>query len=286
VLGYLAPSYLALGTLAACALGAGTFLWSGEPGAERPRAWYLAWFLPVTALALIFDSWPRSSLATFTATDALDELRIRQLPSRALVVDSSPQTVFRGLELSAVEGARPDIVHIPLPFLRYPGATEALSAGQPGLAPLIDSYLAAEDQLRAASLLGALASERSVFVELDTRVDPALYPLLTAGCLYSEVRAVGMTASDFAAYRGALDRCQRYLDLQLGAQVYEAETSRQLLWIHYMNAVQLGALGYTPVARAELQRALRLKPQEQRLLLLDRELGRAARLDPSAFLAF
>jgi hypothetical protein len=282
VLGYLAPSYLALGTLAACGVGTAAWRLRSGPHPISPVPPQIVWLLPMSALALVPGSWARSSLASFDATDVLDEPRLRQLPARAVVVESAPQTVFRSFELDAVEGARPDVVHVPLPFLGYPGTQRALLEQHPELTALVGAYVDAGDQLAAAPLLEAVARARPVFVELDTRVAPKLYPMLTPACLYSQVEP----ASSQAGARAALDRCEAYVERWLGEQSREPETARQLLWVHYMNAVQLGALADTQLARAELQRALSLKPEELRLQLLRRELGRTERLDPSAFLRF
>lgn len=284
ILGYLAPSYLALGTLATCCLGAIGWMWRSGHGPSWAAARKGIWLVPLTALALVPKNLSRASLASFTATDVLDELRIRQLPPRAVVVESAPQTVFRALELSAVEGARPDVQHLPLPFLRYPGRVRALSARQPELAPLLHSYLSAHDRLEDPAPLLALARQRPVFVELDTRVSAALYPVLAPYGVYAEVMWDPARA---ARQRGrALARFQRFVSARLTGQQEEAETSRQLLWLHFMNAVELGTLGQPALARSELERALQLQPHERRLHELGRALDAEVPLDPNRFLDF
>lgn len=282
MLGYLAPSYLALGTLATCCLGAGAWLWKGKHRSSWSRVRRGVIALPLCALALIPEAAMRSSLATFSATDALDDLRVRQLPPRAVVLESSPQTVFRGMELAAVEGARPDVVHVQLPFLRYPNAAAHLLAAQPALAPVVRSYQAHRDQLRDSAPLQMLASTRPVFVELDTRVHPTLYPLLVPRGVYAQVGRLPPPAQT----QEALDAFCATIERRLGVQQHEIETSRQLLWILYMNAVQLGAVGYTSAARSALARAHELQPSEQRLRALHDALDGHAPLDASAFLEF
>jgi hypothetical protein len=278
MLGYLAPSYMALGTLAASCLG--TLAWSWKD--RHRRSWFVvrrgAFLVPLCALLLIPETSVRASLAAFTATDALDDLRIRQLPPRAVVLESSPQTVFRSVELSAVEGARPDLVRVPLPFLRYPNAAAHLLAGQPGLAPLVHGYLRDHDRLRDVGALSALASARPVFVELDTRIDPTLYPLLSPHGVYAQVGS--------ARTQPKLEDFYAVLNSRLGAQQRESETARQLLWIHYMNAVLLGASGQAELAREALAHAYELQPTEQRLPALRDALNADAPLDASAFLKF
>ncbi|HET8932538.1 MAG TPA: DUF2723 domain-containing protein [Polyangiales bacterium] len=276
ILGYLAPSYLAIGTLATFCLGAVAWLLD----AHDKRSWgYVAWLAPLCVLSLIPKTAARASLADFTATDELDELRLRTLPPRALVLESSPQTVFRTFELGAVEGARPDVVRVALPFLRYPNAANQLLAQQPSLAALVHSYQAHHDHFTEASPMLGLARERNVFVELDTRVDPQLYPVLCARGVYAEV-APGQSAEpglrDFYAFQRA----------RLSTQQDEPETSKQLLWIHFMNALQLGTLGHLGQARGALAQALALQPTEQRLQALQKALAVERPLDASAFLRF
>jgi len=277
MLGYLAPSYFALGTLAASCLGALAWAWKARHRASWLQARRAALLVPLSALVLIPDTSARASLTTFTATDALDELRFRELPPRAVVLESSPQTVFRGQELSAVEGARPDLVHVPLPFLRYPNAAQHLLARQPALGPIVEAYQRDHDRLSDAAALQVLAQARPVFIELDTRVDPELYAQLEAHGVYAQVGAARGGGS-LQHFYGALE--------QLGEQRRESETARQLLWIHYMNAVHLGATGHAAAARHALARAYELQPTERRLSALRDALDADKPLDASAFLQF
>ncbi|MET0385054.1 MAG: hypothetical protein ABW321_03800 [Polyangiales bacterium] len=250
----------------------------------------LGWGAALSALGLLSRNAASSALTDFTATDDFDELRIRRLPPRAVVLESSPQTVFRSLELAAVEGGRPDVVHVPLPFLRYPGVDLALLQRSPSLRPTVEGYLAAHDHLTLAPLL-ALSRERPVFVELDPRVAPALYRHLTPRGVLTQV-AITPEPVDHALLARTLGR----LHAQLGVQQRETETAHQLLWIHYHNAVQLGALGLIAPAQSEVGRALVLHPQETRLHQLVSALHGAAvdsastpggaSVDPAPFLQF
>jgi hypothetical protein len=284
MLGYLAPSFFALGSLAACGLGA--CVWSLESALPQIGRWAAraAWLAPVSALWLIPGAQARSSLAGFTATDEFDELRIRRLPPRAAVMLGSPQSVFRELELRAVEGARPDLVHVPLPFLRYPGESERWRTRPPELARVVRDYLGAHDHLQGASLAD-LARTRPVFVELDARVQPALLSQLRPRGVLTQLSAAepSPTRGGLAAELAGLDQRLR---AALGDQVHETETGRQLLWLHYLNAVHLGALGLRDLARAELERARTAHPEEQRLQSLADALQLPSPFDPEPFLTF
>jgi hypothetical protein len=273
---------LAIGTLAASCLGAVAWTWQEQQRQSWSVVWRASWLVPMAAFVLMPETSARASLSAFSATDALDELRVRVLPPRAVVLESAPQTVFRSFELSAVEGARPDVVHVPLPFLRYPNAAQQLIARQPALAAVVSSFQVEHDQLRQAAPLLTLARARPLFVELDTRVDPALYPILVPRGIYAQV------GEPVPAIQTQAQLEHFYLALRagLGAQQHETETSRQLLWMHYMNALQLGALGQTTSARAALTQALALQPTEHRLIALQAALETNAPLDISAFLTF
>lgn len=281
IAGYLAPSYLAIGTLSSCALGA--MAWSWKELARRSWVWGRRVLLlaPLGALTLLPLTAARASLRTFSATDTLDELRIRQLPARAVVLESSPQTVFRRAELRAVEGARPDITFVPLPFLRYPQASEHVIARDRALTPVVVSYAAGHDALTDPAPLVQLARERPLFIELDARIDPRVYPVLAAGGVYAQVAASVPQQNE-----RRLDALAMFLNTRLGLAEHEPETAHQLLWIHFLNALQLGAVGQTALAREELTRALALAPEEKRLHALQRALAEPAPLDPSAFLSF
>ena len=284
ILGYLAPSYWAVGSLAACALGA--LSWLADREWPNGATWIarLSPLAPACALLLLPGSWQRASLAEFSATDSFDDLRLRELPPRSVVISSSPQSVFRAFELSAVEQVRPDVVQLPLPFLRYPGMREAVVRREPALAGIADAYLGAHDHLQLAPLL-ALSRQRPVFVELDTRVDPKLYAFLRPQGLLVSVTADPQRISHEALQR-ALSVPDARLMARLGGQRTETETARQLLWVHYLNAVQLGALGARDLARSELERARAAAPGEARVQALQSALADPKPLEPAAFLSF
>ena len=284
ILGYLAPSFLAIGSLAALALG--TLAWSvtQERPAAQPGLRRTAWLWPLVTWLLIPASFERGSLRSFTATDTVDELRRRHLPARSVVIESNPQTVFRSWELAAVEGDRPDLQSIPLPFLRYPGVADALIVRAPHVSEVVDGYLGAHDRLALAPML-ALARHRPVFVELDTRVAPETYRYLVPEALLGRMNtsAVPLDRARTAAELAATDQ---QLKQRLAGQVHETETARQLLWIHYMQAIQLGVLGQPALALTELARARDLHPEEARLPQLEQALRAARAFDPQPFLEF
>ena len=283
ILGYLAPSFLAIGTLAAGCLGACGWLIAERWPALRPRLSLLAAGVPIAALAGLPESAAHASLRDFASTDALDDARVRALAARAVVLESMPQTAFRAWELDAVERSRPDLIHVALPFMRYPGMSEALRRAHPELREVVESYLARHDRLEM-SAVARLARDRPVFVELDTRLPSEGYRALRPRGVLAQLADSG--SASLAELRQELDRSHAQLVNRLGSDLRETETARQLLWVHYMNAVHLAALGARGLAQAEAARGLELHAHDARLQQLARALAEPGPLALQPFLEF
>jgi hypothetical protein len=285
ILGYLAPSFLATGTLAAGCLAAVAWLVVQHRPASTARLVGFATLVPLSALALIPRSQARASLRDFEASDAFDEVRMRDLPARAVVVASMAQTVFRSWEAAAVEQARPDVLTVPLPFLRYPGTSDALLRRHPELTGIVHSYLSSHDHLQAEAL-SQLSRSRPVFVELDARIAPDIYPLLRPHGLLTQVSSAADERVSHDRLQGELANTYAELYRLLGPDLRETETARQLLWIHYMNAVHLAALGARELAQREVARALALHPRDARAGQLARALKAPGPFQVERFLDF
>jgi hypothetical protein len=111
---------------------------------------------------------------------------------------------------------------------------------------------------------------------------------LPAGLLYAPVgaRAAAHMLEPAAALQ---QRLYRNVYVDLGAAVRETETSRQLLWLHYMDALYYAARGAHVHARDSLARAARLYPHDAQLRALADALEHAEPgqpLDVHAFLSF
>ena len=174
--------------------------------------------------------------------------------------------MFRQLELAADEAVRPDVTLVPLPFLRYPGVADALVRAHPDLRELVNDFLAKE-QLAPRSLLH-LATSRPVLVELDPHVPPAVYPLLLPlGALYG---VAGAQAAARSLHAAAIFQqlIFRRIERELGAGAREVETSHQLLWARYMDAVFYAARGGAELARTAVVAAAKLDARDTQLLAL------------------
>ena len=212
------------------------------------------------------------SLARFRAGEAFDDLWLRELPPRAVILAHDPQTVFRLAGARAI-GERPDVAVVPVPLLPYPGLVADLAASSPSLRDLLRSHLLTG--AIAAAPLESLAARRPVFVELDLRVDPALFGTLIPAGHYHQAIADGATDTDVddaeTPSRARLDRLrQRAGRLE---PMIAGETRSRLLWQRFQHALFLAARGRREAARAHLAVALELHPDDPLLHQLARALG-------------
>jgi Protein of unknown function (DUF2723) len=278
VLGYFGPALLGVGVLASAALAelatqltafARLVLARGVDLAPWSRN--LTWVLPVLALFNLTYALERSTLAGFHATDSIDDQRIRSLPPRAVVVETMPQTVFRHWELDAVERIRPDVAQVPVPFLTHPGMRDALIQRSPPLRRLIDGYLVSQ-MVRCVDLAEE-AKSRTTWLELDPKISPKCYPGLAPAHLLHRVTA-GAPQPAAAERRERLEGTYAKLYADLGpAELEEPETLRQLLSIHYLDAVAFAAVGERKLAREEIARARLLAPHDSNVIALSAALA-------------
>lgn len=269
-MGYLIAGYCAVTAFAMLGFGVLLSLWNGvHEGSKAARA--------VTAVLCLLMLGSQvaaqaggSSLATFASTEPFDDARVRDLPPRSVVVATTPQTVFRQLELLTTERVRPDIELVPLPFLRYPGVAEGVLKRAPELRAIVEAYLAA-DTLDPKTLQ-ALATRRPVLVELDTmHLEPAGYPVLVpAGALY-RVRDRS-TVPEWPALIEAQEHEQRALERDLHDALSEPDALRLVLWLRYTDALYFAALGQRSAALRSLDAARTLYPQDMHVLAMYRAL--------------
>ncbi|MDB4988433.1 MAG: hypothetical protein JWN04_3611 [Myxococcaceae bacterium] len=273
VLGYMMPGFAAL--LALAATGVATLL-AALPSTLVGRRILLCAVCLLTLLgpAQVLREAERASLRSFHASDAVDDLRRRALPSRALVVLVTPDVVFRHWEGEVTEQLRHDVTMLPLPFVGYGGLDGVLAQRQPELRPLLDAYLARGEL--SDTLLRALARERPVFVELDTSTALPLLPYLVPEGLLFRVLPERPT-TDVVVSAGQLRlRNQAELLLRLADDLHDPETSKHLLWIRYVEALYFAWHGALELARASTADGLRLAPRTTQLLALRRALAQSS----------
>ena len=282
-LGYLMPTVMAIVALAAAFVGAVSVLLSSDADEASPRAKGTEAVAsrdraPIVGVVLalgllVVGGWQlrvgaaQASLRSFTATDAFDGPRQRDLPTRAVVVLYGPQTAFRHFSLRTIEASRPDVTVVPMPFLGYPGMVEELVDREPALAGMLRGYLI-EGELRQPDVQ-SLAAERPLLLEMDPRVPISLVEtVVPTGLLYG-VEPAGAADTDVA--RGArvreaiLERLYRDVGDQLPTS---RETREQLVWLHYMDAIFFARVGAREAARTAVARGLALAPEAAELVAL------------------
>jgi len=281
VLGYMMPGFAALLALAAAGVAAPFVSSLPREGSaregsarERPasaptqRALLLSVGALLSCLGLLqfVRESERSSLRGFHASDDFDDVRRRALPTRALVVLTTPEVSFRHWEGEAVEQLRADVTMLPLPFVGYGGSDPVTARRHPELAGLLTDYTA-HGQL-SVSKLQALARTRPVLVELDSAAALPLLPFVVPDGLLYRVLPAGPSTEVLAHAARAREATQTLLLARLGDDRREAETKRQLLWSRYVESLYYSWHGALPAARASVRAGLSVAPATRELVSL------------------
>ncbi len=283
VLGYMMPGFMAL--LALASAGVAVLIESAPERRGVRRALSLGCAaLTALGLAQFRREAGRASLRTFHAGDEFDDLRRRALPTRALVLLLTPDTVFRHWEGEAVEQLRADVTLVPVPFLGYGGLDRVLIARHPELRELVRTYR--ERGALAPETLQALARERPVLLELDPGAALPLFPFtVPERLLYRVLPAPPAGALLMQAGRVGSESLARLTD-RVGDDLGEVETRKQLLWSRYVETLYLAWHGAFELARESARSGHALAPHARELNALQQALAGAPQLpfDISPFL--
>jgi hypothetical protein len=266
-LGYLMP---ALGALAVLAVGTVAAI-VGTATENRKVLAVVGVVVALLGLGQLARSAERSSLASFTATDAFDEHNRRALPPRAVVLAHVPQTIFRFWGGEGSELVRPDVTLIPIPLLTYPEMANSIVSTAPEVGGVLRGHLLS-DRL-GESELQSLAATRPLMLEMDVRIPPALYETVVPFGLYHEVLPDSAYPDDRRAGAAREQHVWKQLYRLIGMQRREAETKTHLLWHHYMEALYYAAVGEREDARVAVRRALAVNPEAEELVALRRALS-------------
>ena len=202
-----------------------------------------------------------------------EELR-RSLPVRSVVLAYHPNTIFQFWGGEAEERNRPDITMIPIPLLNSPKTVAQLTSRHPELTPLLRDYIL--NGSLDPTELQALAAIRPVFIERSAqaptprvgsrRPQHLLYHVLEPDKGQSTVSAKNhpnVTPSISKEYEKAWSHLYARLSEPL-----DKETTQQLLWKHYADALYFASIDDTSAAQQATQAALALSPQSSILLQL------------------
>lgn len=277
-MGYLIAGYCAVAAFALLGVAVLLSLWEAVHARTRLARAVTVALCVVFVASQVAAQAASSSLASFAGTEAFDDARVRALPPRSVVVATTPQTVFRQLELMAVERVRPDVALMPLPFLRYPGVADGVLERTPELRALVTAYLAS-DRLDPKALL-ELARARPTLVELDTtHIEPASYgALVPDGALY-RVRDRATQAS-WPELLGAQEHNQQALVRELREALGDPDALRIVLWLRYTDALYFAALGQRAAAVRSLEAARALYPEDGHVLAMLEALQSSAAAGP------
>lgn len=273
--GYLLPSIFSLGILTTVftsrALTAITTSPPAPAGPTRSARALLTLCLVVSpSLAFIpaaYSSFRATSPDRGSAPETITASTLSTVPLRATVLAYSPETVFRLRYSSLIEGDRPDLTLVMVPFLSWPGATDALLSRAPYLLALV------RDQLSHGSprsdTLTELSHAKPLRIELDPHNLLAMVPYVLPQGALAEFRAepttlaaVRATAAAHFSSRDALVASLREHPRDFTAP----KTQEYLLWRNYNDAVFFAARGARPESRASLRRALDVSPRAHELL--------------------
>jgi hypothetical protein len=194
-------------------------------------------------------------------------------PPRATLLTGYFQTAFGLWYARAVEGARPDVAHVHVTFLGFPGYAERTLARLPELAWLAEARGHETD----APALARLAARGPVVIEYDLSTPPGAVALLALdGAAAPVVTDPAARAAALAAAGARQERFARELRRRLGSDAHEAQTARALLYREYNEMRFLcQSLGPGPAAQAAFTRAQRFAPRDADLLAAGRQCGLA-----------
>ena len=226
----------------------------------------------------------RASLSSFVDTDVFDDWLRRALPPRSVVLVHNPDTIFRYWGGEAEEQIRPDVTMVPLPLITYPKLASRYVERHPELKGLLRDYML--DGRINPTELQSLAALRPVFVELDVRVPQTLYESMSPEHLFHRVATPGaeLPNETEAARAHELVWSEVYEGI---SRPIDPQTSAQLLWRHYLDALYFAAVGDTRSALRASTAGLEINPRAEELVRLNEVLKSAPsdeRIDVGPFL--
>lgn len=200
----------------------------------------------------------------------LRELGVARVAPGSVAVTTLYATSFLTWYGRVVEGERPDVRHVPLPFVGYRGEAAVLVNTWEELAPLVRGFLVSGSL--PAPQMASLAQERPVYVEPDPFLENNHIQYLEPGGLFMAFRPEPVARRDVMA---AADRSSDRVDRMLETHELlwsEPQTRRYVLWWLYNRSLVLARRGYSAGARRAALQALAVVPGIPELQRLVRHL--------------
>lgn len=224
----------------------------------------------------------RCDLSAARGSEVVASELLEGLPPRAVVVTDLFQTCFDLWAAQTAWGLRPDVAHVHLPFVGYPGYAEEVHREHRDLRGLLRAALSTGGLTETE--LSALVQRRAVLVEPSISSPGELDPFLLPKGLLWEASAEPLGASDLRLAVPAHDAAWEELLVAVGPSP-DDQTSRVLLWRSYVDALLLARRGEREAATAAAERGLRLAPGTPELSALVAALSDGeGRLDVGPFL--
>jgi hypothetical protein len=246
------------------------WLWSCSLPFARPASVLAASFAVTLVLQRVESALPA---APALATEVWTDEAFGRLPDQSVLLVQSPALALRFLSAQVLQGARPDVLTVPLALLHRGSVSRQLLRRAPALAPLLRQLAVngAPDEFS----LERLADARPVFLELDPRWDARLLEHLRPDALWLAFAPPGLGKNERQAglerARSALRRVLDDPDVQRSG--WDSRTRQVLARQAGQQALAWAALGELLPAQRALRSLQRIQPQDP----LVRELG--ARLE-------
>lgn len=250
-------AFVPLGLQAALA-----WLWSRPVPFARPACVLSASFAVTLVLQRVESAVPSAApSASELATEAWTDEALGRLPVESVLVLHDPALALRLWSAQLLQGARPDVVLVPLALLQRGSVSERLLERAPELKPLLRQLAVNGEPDEYA--LGRLADARPLFLELDSRWDERLREHLSPDALWLAFAPQPLDKSDrrpgVARARAALARLLDDPELE-GA--FDERTRRVLAGQAGQQALLLAALGETLPAQRILRSLQQIRPED------------------------
>ena len=253
------------------------WLWSCPVPFARPASVLAGSFAVTLVLQRVESALPA---APELATEVWTEEAFGRLPDRSVLLVQSPALALRFLSAQVLQGARPDLVTVPLALLHRGSVSRQLLRRAPGLAPLLRQLAVngAPDEYS----LGRLADTRPVFLELDPRWDTQLLEHLRPDALWLAFAPAALGKNERQAgaerARSALRRLLDDPDVQQSG--WDARTRQMFARQTGQQALAWAALGEALPAQRALRSLRQIQPGDPLLrelaARLERGTGRVA----------
>lgn len=221
-------------------------------------------FLIILCAKLYESSLKRNEFQFNSSTDTVANNILSQMPVGSLFLTNYFFTGFDLWYFNGVELIRPDITHIHVPFLTFPGYFYQKYKSNENIKGLLEDYLTnntlSEDKITKLALVYPL------FAEADlnnlSKIDAYLYP---EGPIY-EIKPETVSRTELIeSHEQYLKNMQKLSDV-IGRDINERDTKKLFTWWYYLDTLIMARNEQKQLAIESLKRAISLAPEDKNLL--------------------